>query len=224
MTNYGAGLVNLVDARIAAHKAKTRDVGTFVTMDSGYAMVAFDGSSLALPCKYVAGLALVPDTRVLVELYGSDWVVTGQLSKVWPVHTFDFTTFVNFTNTTASLGSPVVEVQFDAPPSGGVYITVGGHISQGNVGNRTVLTYRLVQGTTYDTGSQVQGFDQRRAIIAGNAVTAGGGPEAAGTFRFPVSNLEPGEHYVARVGHYTEPAGQGTVTARFLMAEPVTSL
>lgn len=82
MAGYGADLVNLVDARIASHREKTRSVGTFVGMDSGYAMVAFDGSALALPCKYAAGVALtLTDIRVLVELYGSDWVVTGTFAR-----------------------------------------------------------------------------------------------------------------------------------------------
>lgn len=81
MAGYDAALVNLVDARIRAHAAKDRAVGTLVEVQGQYAYVAMDGSSLALPCKYLSGFPLVPDTRVVLHLYGSEWTVTGTFGR-----------------------------------------------------------------------------------------------------------------------------------------------
>lgn len=222
MAGFPAGLVDLIDTRVDASRIKTRSVGTFVGLDSGYAMVAFDGSALALPCKYRAGIPLSTNARVTVDMYGSDWVITGTFaaSSPWPVNSYDFTALSNFTNTGPVVGSPPLEIQFDAPPSGAVYMTVGGQLTQSNAANLSILSYRVVQGTDYASGVEIQPFDARRGIIAGRAVS-GGGPEASGTHRWPLAGLVPGSHYVARTGHWTSPAGTGTILARFLMAEPV---
>lgn len=223
MGGYPAGLVDLIDTRVDAGRTKSRSVGTFVGIDSGYAMVAFDGSSLALPCKYLAGVPLTPNARVAVDMYGSDWVVTGafKLTSMWPVTAFDFTIISSIASTTPQVGSPVVEIQFDAPPSGGVYLTVGGQISQSQNSNLTILSSRTVQGNDYASGVEIQPFDARRGIVAGRAVVTSGSPECSGTHRWPLLGLTPGSHYVVRTGHWVAPAGAGGVLARFLMAEPV---
>lgn len=224
MAGFSADLVNLVDARIAAADRRTRNVGTFVQMDGDYAMVSFDGSSLALPCKYLANVSLTPDARVTLEQYGSDWVVTGTFNKLaWPAAVEDLTPNNGFTNTggTTGYGSPIVQIEFDAPASGSIYMTVGGHISQTTNGNIAVLGYRIVRGDNYDTGANVLSFDYRRGISCGRPVLTSSAAELGATKRWLVTSLDPGAHYIARAGLWTSPAGTANAAARFLMAEPV---
>ena len=74
-------MLRLVDARIAAAAQKLTAVGTVTEVQGTIAYVAFDGSSLPMPVKYVAGLTLAADSRVTLTRYGGDWVVTGSFNR-----------------------------------------------------------------------------------------------------------------------------------------------
>lgn len=222
MAGYDAHLVNLVDERIAKQRVKTSATGTVVATAGAYVYVVMDGDQLALPCKFVGGLSLLPDTRVTLQKYGDDWTVTGDFAKnYWPRKAHDLNAQSNFINTAAALGAPEVGATFVAPPSGEVLVTVGGVAVQSAVGNNTYLSFSVRTGGDWADGATVVGFDYRRGIGAGRAVVSGGSTETDGVNKSPVAGLDPGATYIARTGHWVTPAGTGTVHARYIEIDAV---
>lgn len=224
MAGYDAHLVNLVDARIRESATKATATGTLVSTSGNVAWVVMDGDSLALPCKFVGGLSLLPDARVVLHKYGDDWTVTGDFAKgYWPRRAYDQTVIAGFINTSAApaLGSPEVGFTFVAPPSGEVEVTVGGFIAQATNANTTHMTFSIRSGDTWADGVPVLGFDYRRGISAGKAVTVSGPPEVGAANMSPVPGLDPGATYVIRMGHWVAPAGSGTVAARYVRVDQV---
>lgn len=220
-TGFIARLVDVVDARVRAAQRSTSATGTLVSVSDRYAYVVMDGDPMPLPCKFVAGLTLNPDTRVLLHKYGDDWTVTNSFAKsYWPRYAYDQTVLTNNT-TTPALGSPEVGVTFYAPPSGKVLVSAGGYVAQSTNDNSAHLSFALRTGSAWSDGQQVIGFDYRRGIMAGQPVNAGATPEDGSVNTSPVEGLTPGGEYVVRAGHWSAPAGTCTVHARFVMVNQV---
>jgi hypothetical protein len=76
-------LIRLIDERIRLAKRATRAVGTVVTRDTtgSGAMVKFDQADTPMPVRVAGGVFAQPEDRVLLDLYGSDWVVTNSFSS-----------------------------------------------------------------------------------------------------------------------------------------------
>ncbi len=76
---YPEDLIALVDQRIQAAEKRERHVGNVVDVDTTGpgGMVLFDGSTTAMPVKIPASVFCQPSHRVMLEKFGSDWLVTG---------------------------------------------------------------------------------------------------------------------------------------------------
>ncbi|KAB1111970.1 hypothetical protein [Micromonospora aurantiaca (nom. illeg.)] len=221
MAGFDAHLVNLVDARIRENTASTTATGTVVSTSGAYVYVVLDGDSQPLPCKFVAGLTLHPDVRVVLHKYGDDWTVTGSFGKAyWPRYSYDQTVLANST-ATPGLGSPEVGVTFLAPPSGKVLVSVGGYVAQSVNDNSAHLSFALRTGSDWSDGQQVIGFEYKRGIMAGQPVNVGAAPEDGSVNTSPVESLVPGGEYIVRAGFWSAPAGTCTVHARFVMVNQV---
>jgi len=74
---YQDQLLNIIDQRIRAHAERITAMGTVQSRDPDgvRAMVTLDGSTVAVPVKVIAGLRVLPDDRVGLVRFGSDWVV-----------------------------------------------------------------------------------------------------------------------------------------------------
>lgn len=72
-------LIKLVDQRVRVAQIKERAVGTVAERDTTGpgAQVIFDGSQSAMPVKVLGHVFCSTGDRVVLERYGSDWVVTG---------------------------------------------------------------------------------------------------------------------------------------------------
>lgn len=77
-------LLRLIDQRARMHQTRMRHWGTVVQRDTTGpgAQVVFDGSTVAMPVKVVGGVFAQPADRCLLDLYGSDWVVSGSWAAV----------------------------------------------------------------------------------------------------------------------------------------------
>ncbi|NED54635.1 hypothetical protein G3I24_27535 [Micromonospora aurantiaca] len=221
-TGFIARLVDIVDARLRAAEKTTETTGTLVTVSGRYAHVIMDGDPMPLPCKFVGGLTLLPDARVLLRRYGDEWTVTGSFTKdYWPRHTRSLDALTGQTNTTPALGSPEVGFVFIAPPSGAVIVTVGGHITQTSNGNTAYLSWSVRAGDDWTNGTPVHGFDGRFGISAGRAVNSGAAAVGAGSHTSRLLGLEPCAPYVIRTGHWTTPAGGMTVEYRYVQVDGI---
>ncbi|MEV7264716.1 hypothetical protein AB0N38_14300 [Micromonospora aurantiaca] len=221
MNTLSAYLVNLVDERIGRHQSKERATGAVVSTSGAYVYVVMDGDAQPLPCKFVAGLTLHPDVRVVLHKYGDDWTVTGSFGKAyWPRYSYDQTVLNNSTVTPA-LGSPEVGVTFVAPPSGKVLVSVGGYVAQSTNDNSAHLSFALRTGSDWSDGQQVIGFEYKRGIMAGQPVLTGAAPEDGSVNTSPVESLVPGGEYIVRAGFWSAPGGTCTVHARFVSVNQV---
>ncbi|GGM27236.1 hypothetical protein GCM10011608_10000 [Micromonospora sonchi] len=134
--------------------------------------------------------------------------------------TADGTTLANITSTTFVPGSPVVGRAFVAPPSGGIWVTVGGSIAQSVAGSNTRLSWEVRQGGTVGAGTVIWSPSSVRGISCGQAVVSGGPSQLSASDRDLADTLIPGTTYNIRTMH-TVTSGTGGVTYRKLMVEPV---
>lgn len=77
--SWGADLIAMIDQRIRLAFKADKASGTVVARDSsGYeAQVLFDGSTTAVPVKCVGNVFCRDGDRVVLNRYGSDWVIVG---------------------------------------------------------------------------------------------------------------------------------------------------
>lgn len=80
--SYDADLIALIDQRIRAHTRRERAVATVQNRDTTGpgALAVFDGSSVGVPVKVLGNVFCKPGDRVVVDLYGSEWIVTGSFT------------------------------------------------------------------------------------------------------------------------------------------------
>jgi hypothetical protein len=78
--------LEVIDQRIRAASSVERAAGTVVWVDPTQLRVSvtIDGSSQAVPVKMAGQVNAVANDRVLLERYGSDWVVTEKMVDRWP--------------------------------------------------------------------------------------------------------------------------------------------
>jgi hypothetical protein len=80
MTNpFGDTLIQAIDERVRRAVPRTSDQGTVQSVqgDAFRAMVVMDGSSVAMPVKILGDVHCAVGDRVVLDRYGSDWVITG---------------------------------------------------------------------------------------------------------------------------------------------------
>lgn len=72
-------LIKLVDQRVRVAQIKDRAVGTVAQRDTTgpNAQVIFDGSQVAMPVKVLGHVFCGTGDRVVLDRYGSDWVIVG---------------------------------------------------------------------------------------------------------------------------------------------------
>lgn len=220
MAGYDAALVALIDERIRLAARVSRQNGTVVGMEALDVLVAFDGDPTPAACKYVKGLGLIPGMRVLVELFGSQWIVTQAFGGYWPRVSGDPGDILNISNTAAAVGSTPVGPTFYAPVSGSVWVTVSGYLEQANAGNNTYLSWQIRTGEDYASGTNtVYTFDFERGLTAGAAVVTGGSAKSNGSHVHKATGLTPMDPYTLRLGHWVSPAGAGTVRNRMVYVD-----
>lgn len=75
-------LINMVDQRIRLATARTRAIGRCVSRDTTGpgANVTFDGSTVAMPVKVLGNVTLRAGDRCVLDLYGTEWIVTGSFT------------------------------------------------------------------------------------------------------------------------------------------------
>lgn len=80
---YDENLIRLIREQIRLSQQATRAVGTVVTRDTTGtgAMVKFDHAETPTPVLVGGNVFCQPEDRVLLDLYGSDWVVTTSFSS-----------------------------------------------------------------------------------------------------------------------------------------------
>jgi hypothetical protein len=113
---YNADQIRLIDARIAAYERVDKASGTLVSRDTSGpgATVAFDGSQVAMPCRVSADVLTQPGDRVVLQKYGSDWVVVGSFGfpALGSTHEVEFATAGTTTSSSYSDMSVVVTPSF----------------------------------------------------------------------------------------------------------------
>ncbi len=162
------------------------------------------------------------DTNQLKAYNGTTWVRTGAFDQEtygWG-SALDSTTLSGITSTSAIAGSPVVGFAFKAPPSGGIWVTVGGTVRQSNNGNETRLTYSVRAGAVVGSGAVVVGASSLRAVACGQAVVSSGPSMASASFRHPHTGLTPLADYNVRTEHAVS-GGSGGIDYRFCGVEPM---
>lgn len=164
------------------------------------------------------------DTDQLKVWNGSAWRRTGAFDTESMGHAAvnDATSIGSITSTTPSAGSPVCGSSFVAPPSGGVYVTVSGRISQSSNGQETLLGFQLRSGGIVGSGTIQVDFSSFRAVAAGRAVNTGGAALASGSRRCRVNpgTLTAGSTFNVQTMHWVT-GGTGTVEYREVIVEPV---
>lgn len=98
--------IALIDQRIAVSRARDRAIGSIVSRDTTGpgAQVVFDGSTVAVPVKCVGNVFCQPGDRVLLDRYGTEWIITNAFSSLAlgeaSVNTFGPAVTVTLTSTT----------------------------------------------------------------------------------------------------------------------------
>lgn len=79
---YNDQMLAVVDARIRAASTVDHAVGTVNSRDtaSTRAMVVFDGDNVAVPVKVLGGVDALAGDRVVLQRFGSEWVVLGSFT------------------------------------------------------------------------------------------------------------------------------------------------
>lgn len=193
------------------------DVNTYLGKQS--VIVCTSGTRPSAP---VEGMMIYEtDTDVIRVYSGSGWlrfavdVETHQSSQV-----IESTAITSITSTTYAAGTPVCGGTFVAPPSGAVFVTVGGTIEQTVNGNSTRLGWEIRTGGTIGTGTIVWAASSVRCIAAGQAVNTSGPAQNSASFRYLADTLTAGSTYNVQTMHQVT-GGTGNVTFRVVAVEPV---
>lgn len=153
------------------------------------------------------------DTRALL-VAGSPRVIAAE----------DVTDQTGITSATFAAGSPVCGLAFTAPPSGAVWVTVGGLpvvILSGNVTRRCELSWELRAGSTIGSGTVVLGASNIRMVAIGIGATSGLRADVEMTHRWRMTGLTPGAAYNVRTMHRVNVTGsvEGQVLHRYIAVE-----
>lgn len=161
------------------------------------------------------------DTDLIKRYNGSAWRRYAiDLETHTPVAAADTSTISGITSTSWAAGSPVVGVAFTAPPSGSVFVTVSGTMTQSNNGFETRLSWEMREGSTIGSGTVFQATSSLRAVVCGRAVNASGPAMVSASYRRLVPGLTAGSSYNARC-MYSVSGGTGGFESREITIEPV---
>lgn len=164
------------------------------------------------------------DTLCYRRWNGSAWVRTGafDVENAGVAGASDSTNLSSITNTSFAAGSPACGSTFIAPPSGGIYVTVSGHLKQVNNGNNIMLGYEIRAGGSIGAGAVTVSGSSVRALVAGNAVNASAPVEATGSRRckHQPGTFTPGSTYNIQTLHLVS-GGAGAIDYRELIVEPI---
>ena len=165
------------------------------------------------------------DTKSFRVWNSAAWVRTGAFDQenAGTGAATDSTAIGGITSTSFITGSPVNGFSFVAPPSGGVYVNVGGRISMTTNQNEIILSYEIRSGGTIGAGTIQVAGSSFRALTAGRAVNASAAAviNATRRVRHQAGTLTPGSTFNIQNLHMVTPAGTGTIDYRDLFIEPV---
>lgn len=82
MSLYDDDQIALIDQRIRLHTKQTVSMGSIVSRDTTGpgAMAVMDGATVAVPVKVLGTSPVREGDRVTLELFGTEWLVTGTFS------------------------------------------------------------------------------------------------------------------------------------------------
>ena len=136
-----------------------------------------------------------------------------------PVASYDNTTIANLTNTTFAVGSPVVELTFEAGTTGRALITLAAGARDNSGGNaRVICTFELYLGTSSAGTGIILSSGSTLEYECTSAGQALGFQYVARTAL--VTGLTPGSTYYARVMHKASASGGGDIAMRELTVRP----
>lgn len=165
------------------------------------------------------------DTKSELIYTSSTWRRTGVFDQetVGVGSATDSTTVGAITSTSFVPGSPVNGFSFVAPPSGGVFVNVGGRIIQTANTNETNLGFEVRSGGTVGAGTILVSASSFRSLTCGRAVNASAVAVLNATRRVKINagTLTPGATFNIQNMHNVAPGGTGTIEYRDLFIEPV---
>lgn len=189
----------------------------------------------------IASSATAPDPEIGALIYytaakslrvgsGSEYVEIAHARDVpMPKHTssdddFAFTneTF-SATSSTPSGGAGLCGTSFVAPPSGWVFITVGGTVQSTINGGSAMLSFEVRVGSSIGSGSVVQAASSLRCLRTSEAVNTSAPAMISSTWRSLLTGLTPGATYNVRAMHAVAGVenASGGIFQRYLLVEPV---
>jgi hypothetical protein len=166
---------------------------------------------------------------VLAEPIDDSWldVFAVPLSVLRPAfaETSQNFTFTNTSSSATSGGATSLGVTFVCPPSGLVYVTIGGYLYQSVAGNQSVLGWQLRDGGTIGSGTVRLSPQDDNSIIIGETVDtsepivigASKRTLLGGSFGFAIV---PGNTYNIQAMHFVN-GGSGDLEHRSILVEPV---
>jgi hypothetical protein len=164
------------------------------------------------------------DTKIVKIYDGTAWRRTPLFDSetLGTAGVIETTSLTGITSGSFITGSPACGVAFTAPPSGGVYVTVSGHLKQANNANNIMLGFEVRSGNSVGAGSVQVSGSSARALVAGNAVNASAPVEltASRRCRIQAGTLTPGAAFNVQTLHLVS-GGAGTIDYRELIVEPV---
>jgi hypothetical protein len=189
-----------------------------------YTSVAFSGSNPPAANNFPGGTSGQINNPSGSLVISGDGTIKGTLvSQPQPVYVTDATQLTNQSvGTTYVAGSTVVGTTFVAPPSGKVYVTVGGRIQCQSAGNIFHLSAEVRTGSTVGSGTVIQAASAAQSLGCGGNATGFTFSRVSGSHRRLLTGLTPGDTYNVRTMHGCQAAG-GTVDIynRDLLIEPV---
>jgi hypothetical protein len=190
-----------------------------------YTSVAFSGSNPPAANNFPGGMSGQINNSTESLVISGDGTIKGTLVGQ-PQPAYASSGGVQLTGqsvgTTFTAGSPSVGTTFVAPPTGKVYVTMGGRIQLTAANNSVYLSAEIRTGGTVGSGTVVQAASSAHSLGCGGNATGMTYVRAAGSHRYLLTGLTPGDTYNARTMHASQ---SGTVSAdlfdRDLLIEPV---
>lgn len=135
----------------------------------------------------------------------------------------DWTVILNIVGTGYVPGTPEVGVNFTAPTSGRVLVTIGAGVrNNAATGERAIVTFQVFQDNA--NGPAVVGASFNSGVVSAGVAVAQEF-HYIGTFKM-VQNLTPGRNYYARVVHRTSSItvapGTADIASRDICVIPLT--